>query len=96
VRVFYKYVMIIGKSEIEWHNINELPREKEDLLILAADKYLMGVYCGQYEHGELGFHIPDDEFRHDKITNVLGWAYFPIVHIVTIDRKEKLKILELH
>lgn len=57
--------MIIGKSEIEWHNINELPREKEDLLILAADKYLMGVYCGQYEHGELGFHIPNDEFRHE-------------------------------
>lgn len=88
--------MVIGKSEIEWHNINELPRENEDLLILAADKYLMGVYCGRYEHGELGFHIPDEECLHEKFTNVLGWAYFPIVHIITVDRKGKFKILKLY
>lgn len=87
--------MIIGKSEIEWHNIDELPRENEDILILSADEYLTGVYCGQYKHGELGFHIPDDECRDEKITNVLGWAYFPIVHIATVDKNGKLNVFEL-
>lgn len=87
--------MIIGKSEIEWYDINELPRENEDILILAADQYLTGVYCGRYEHGELGFHIPDEEYRHEKIHNVLGWAYFPAVYAATVNDKGEFNVLEL-
>ena len=87
--------MIIGKSKIEWHSIDELPRENEDLLILAVDKYLTGVYCGQYEHGKLGFHIPDEECRPEKFHNVLGWAYLPTVYIATVDKNGNSNVLEL-
>lgn len=87
--------MIIGKSEIEWHSVDELPREDEDLLILAADEHLKGVFCGQYSNGELGFHIPDNDCRDDILTNVLGWAYFPIVYITMVDKNGKPNVLEL-
>lgn len=87
--------MVIGKSEIEWHDAKELPNENEDLLILAADEYLTGVYCGQYEYGELGFHIPDNDCREVKFYNVLGWAYFPTVHILAVDKNGKPNVLKL-
>lgn len=86
--------MVIGKSEIEWHDINELPREYEDILILVADQDFMGVICGQYESGELGFHIPDEESMHTKLDDVLGWAYFPIVYIIAIDKDGELNVIE--
>lgn len=88
-------IMIIGRSEIEWHDANELPSEREDLLIMAADKSLRGVFCGEYERGKLGFHIPDDEgWRPIIIENVLGWAYFPTVHFFAVDKKGKFDIFE--
>lgn len=86
--------MVIGRSRIEWHDVNELPREYEDILIIVADRHLTEVICGQYESGELGFHIPDEEYRHTKLYDVLGWAYFPIVHIIAIDKDGKLNVIE--
>lgn len=86
--------MVIGRSEIEWHDAKELPNENQGLLILVAGQY-PGVCYGEYEHRELGFHVPDNDCREEKLDNVLGWAYFPTVHMLVIDKSGKPNVLKI-
>lgn len=85
--------MIIGKSEVEWHDAKELPEKDIQLLIVNAGSF-RGMHCGEHDHGELGFYIPDEECRHQILDNVLCWSYFPEVHIVGIDNNGKPIVLD--
>lgn len=84
--------MITGKSEIAWHNTDELPSEDDLVLILYRDKTDFVVAACQYCSGMGGFYDPID-WRNEVYENVVAWAHYPTVSILGCDASGKHHIV---
>lgn len=83
--------MVICKSEIEWHSLEEPLDKDEPILIIFKEDGVLRVSPCRYDDKEKVFYDPTG-WQLTIYRNVKAWAYFPIVHIVGIDFSGKYHI----